>query len=172
VVVATAATIGSGHPGASLNSVGDIAAGLTPILGHTRAVVFFGLGMVGAALVAALVVSLAGAWGVAEVLGWRRSLNDSPATARKFYTLAITGTLAGAVLVVIDPDLVRLSVDVEVMNSCLLPIVLGFLLALERRALPEHLRMRGAWRVVTYTLSGLVIALGLFTVVQTVLGRA
>jgi Mn2+/Fe2+ NRAMP family transporter len=171
VVVTTAATVGATNPGASLNTVGDIAQGLMTFLGHTSGLMLFGLGMVGAALIATLVVSLAGAWGVAEVLGWRRSLNDSPRRAVGFHALAVTGTLGGALLVLLAPDLVNLSVDVEVMNACLLPVVLGFLLILERRALPPELRMRGLRRVTTYLLVGVVIAFGLYTATQAILGN-
>jgi len=126
-------------------------------------VVLFGLGLVGAALVAALVVTLAGAWGLSEVLGWRHSLNDSPRRAIGFYSLAAAGILGGAALVLVAPSLINLSVQVEVMNACLLPIVLGFLLALERRALPAELRTHGPRRVATYAVTGLVIAFGLYT---------
>ena len=171
IVVAVAATIGTTHPGASLNSIGDIAAGLTPFLGHHNAVLFFGLGMLGAATVAALVVCLAGAWGVAEVLGWKHSLNDSPRRAAGFYTLAVTATLAGALLVLLTPNLVNLSVDVEVLNACLLPVVLGFLLLLERRALPAAFRMHGFHRLTTCTLTGVVITLGLYTGFQALTGH-
>ncbi|MHB8354934.1 MAG: NRAMP family divalent metal transporter [Burkholderiales bacterium] len=167
VVVTSAATLGVTHRGQALNSIGDIANSLTPFLGHRDAVIFFGLGMIGASVVAALVVTLAGAWGISEVLGWRHSLNDSPTRAAGFYALAVGGTVAGAVLVMVIPNLVNLSVDVEVMNACLLPIVLGFLLALERRALPAELRMRGARRAVTYALTNVVIFFGLFTAAMT-----
>ena len=168
VVVASAATLGMAHSGHALNSVGEIANALTPFLGHRDAVVFFGLGMIGASVVAALVVTLAGAWGISEVLGWRHSLNDSPARAAGFYGLAIGGTVMGVVLVL--PNLVNLSVDVEVMNACLLPIVLGFLLALERRALPPEMAMRGVRRVVTYALTILVIIFGLLTAAMALRG--
>jgi Mn2+/Fe2+ NRAMP family transporter len=154
-----------------LTSIGDIAASLTPFLGHTTATILFGLGMAGAAMLAALVVSLAGAWGISEVLGWRHSLNESPRREIGFYGLAVVATLSGAFLVLLAPNLVELSVNIEVMNSCLLPVVLGFLLALERRALPPEMRMRGLWRFVTYVLVLLVVALGLYTAVQTVLGH-
>jgi len=61
------------------------------------------------------------------VLGWRHSLNDfTDSGPPVFYALAVGGTVAGAVLVLLVPNLVNLSVDVEVMNACLLPIVLGF----------------------------------------------
>jgi Mn2+/Fe2+ NRAMP family transporter len=165
VVVASAATLGMSQSGHSLNSVGEIASALTPFLGHREAVVFFGLGMIGASVVAALVVTLAGAWGVSEVLGWRHSLNDSPARAVGFYSLAVGGTFFGVVLVLAVPNLVNLSVDVEVMNACLLPIVLGFLLALERRSLPSELRMRGVRRGATYAFTLLVIVFGLLTAI-------
>jgi hypothetical protein len=46
-----------------------------PFLGRRTADVLFGLGMLGAATVAAL-VAIAGGWGLSEVLGWRCSLND------------------------------------------------------------------------------------------------
>ncbi len=167
VVVASAATLG-GRAANPLRSVGEIAAALTPFLGRSRAVLFFGLGMIGASIVAALVVSLAGAWALSEARGWRHSLNDSPTRAPGFYALAVGGILAGAALVLAAPNLVNLSVDVEILNACLLPIVLGLLLALERRALPTALRMRGARRVVTYALVGVIIALGLGTVASVV----
>lgn len=168
VVVASAATLGVTNRGHALNSIGDIATALTPFLGRRDAVIFFGLGIVGASVVAALVVTLAGAWGISEVLGWRHSLNDSPARAVGFYSLAVGGTISGAVLVLVIPNLVNLSIDVEVMNACLLPIILGFLLALERRALPPELRMRGARKVITYGLTNLVIVFGLVTAAMTV----
>ena len=163
VIVATGATLGATQRGVALNSIGAIASALTPFLGHDRAIVLFGLGMVGAAIVATLVVTLAGAWGISEVLGWRHSLNDSPARAVGFYSLAVVGVLAGVVLVLLAPNLVNLTIHVEVLNACLLPIILGFLLALERRAIPAELRMRGARRVATYSVTAIVIAFGLVT---------
>ncbi len=170
VLVAAAATIGRSNPGASLSTVGEIAGALTPALGARTANILFGMGMLGAAMIAALVVSLAGAWGVAEVLGWRHSLNDRPRQAAGFYALGLVGVLGGAMLVVFAPSLVSLSVDVEIMNALLLPVVLGFLLLLERRALPPSWRMRGGRQAITYLLSALVIALGLYVAVVTVQG--
>ena len=59
------------------------------------------------------------------------------------YTLAHIG---GAILVITSVNLVRLNVDVEVMNAMLLPIVLGFLLALEAKTLPKEWRMKGFYK--------------------------
>ena len=170
VVVASAATLGVNHAGHSLDSIGEIASALAPVVGHRDAVVLFGLGMVGASVVAALVVTLAGAWGISEVAGWRHSLNDSPRRAAGFYSLAVAGTLAGAVIVLMAPNLIDLSVDVEVLNACLLPIVLGFLLILERRALRPAMQMHGTRRWLTYALVAVVMIFGLFTAATTIWG--
>jgi len=64
-------------------------------------------------------------------------------------------------------NLVGLTVDVEVMNALLLPIVLGFLLALEATALPARWRMRGWHKRVTWGLCLLVIAFGLYMIPST-----
>ncbi|KEF98096.1 hypothetical protein K883_01093 [Mycobacterium sp. TKK-01-0059] len=170
VVVTMASTIGTSGAhggGAELETVGQIAQSLTPYLGRVGGTVLFGLGMLGAALVAAIVASLAGAWGLAEVFGWKHTLNERPnrATARFYITYSLAH-IVGAVLVLASVDLVNLAVDVEVMNALLLPIVLGLLLALEARALPEQWRMRGLHKYVTRALCFVTIGFGLYMVPQ------
>jgi hypothetical protein len=71
------------------------------------------------------------------------------------------------VIVLVNLDLISLVIDVEVMNALLLPIVLGFLLALERKALPERYRMHGGYRVVCTGLSLLVMGFGLYVIPST-----
>jgi len=168
MVLTFAATIGLTHPGASLSTVGQISSALEPFLGAVGARVLLGVAMLGAALVAALVASLAGAWGISEVFGWAHTLNERPdrRTAR-FYSAYVLAHVLGAVVVLLSLDLVSLVIDVEVMNALLLPIVLGFLLALEAKALPAEHRMRGARRVVVTGLCVFVIGFGLYLVPAT-----
>jgi Mn2+/Fe2+ NRAMP family transporter len=168
VIIAVAATIGTHNPQAPLETVGQISEALTPYLGRMGGTVLFGLGMLGAALVAAIVASLAGAWGLAEVSGWQHSLNQRPnrATA-KFYTTYALAHLIGAALVLASVDLVNLAVDVEVMNALLLPVVLGLLLALEAKALPPQWRMQGCRKYLTRGFCLVVIAFGLYMVPRT-----
>jgi NRAMP (natural resistance-associated macrophage protein)-like metal ion transporter len=167
VVVTVASTIGSRPGDVALQTVGEIANALTPFLGRIGGTVLFGLGMLGAALVAAIVSSLAGAWGLSEVFGWKHTLNQRPnrATA-KFYITYALAHLIGAVLVLASVDLVNLAVDVEVMNALLLPIVLGLLLALESKALPEEWRMRGPRKYIAWALCLVVMGFGLYMVPQ------
>ena len=63
----------------------------------------------------------------AEVLGLRHSLSESPAQAPWFYGAFAAVLFSGAALVGSGVNLVRLTIAVGVLNTLLLPIVLGFL---------------------------------------------
>ena len=162
VLIACAATIGHGNPNATLTSVGDMSQALTPFLGVATGHLVFGLGVLGAGMVAAIVCSLAFAWGLGEVTGYRRSLEYRPLEARWFYGVYALCVVAGAGLVAVWPDLVALNVGVQVMNALMLPLVLGFLIALSVRALPRAHRLRGWYLWVVLTVSVLTCALGVF----------
>lgn len=153
VLIAAAATIGKLHTdaaGASLNSIGDITKMLVPVLGPNVGRVVFGLGTIGAGMVAAIVVSLASAWGFGEVTGYRHSLEHHPLDAPWFYGIYAVAVIGGAIIVDLVPDLVALNIGVEVMNALMLPLVLGLLVLLAFKALPAEHRLRGpyAWLVV------------------------
>ncbi len=162
VLVATAATIGQKSPDASLATVGDMSQALTPFLGDGVGKLVFSMGVLGAGMVAAIVATLALAWGVGEVAGYRRSLELRPTQARWFYGIYAACVVVCAVLVGIWPDLVSLNVGVQIMNALLLPLVLGFLIALAVRALPAEHRLRGWYFWVVCVVVGLTTALGVF----------
>jgi Mn2+/Fe2+ NRAMP family transporter len=166
VMMAMVLLLARARPGggpASLTSVAAIGHALAGFFHSSTVLVLFGLGMLGASLVAALVVSIAGAWGLAEVLGVPHSLDDSVRTAPVFYGVYTLAYGAGALLVLASRNLVALTVDVEAMNAMLLPVVLGFLLALEARALPAAWRMQGVYKGVVWTVSAVVMGFGLYT---------
>lgn len=162
VLIATAATLGSHTGGGPLNTVVQIADALTPYLGEGTGRLIFSIGILGAGMVAAIVVSLAAAWGLGEVAGYRRSLQDSPKRAPWFYAVYSLVVAAGAIVVAIAKDLVALSVAVEVMNALLLPLVLGFLFMLGRRSLPPAHRLRGGYAWVVAAIIILTSSLGLY----------
>jgi Mn2+/Fe2+ NRAMP family transporter len=145
-----------------LNTVGDMAQALTPFLGTTIGNLVFGLGVLGAGMVAAIVVSLAFAWGLGEVTGYRRSLEMRPLDAHWFYGVYATCVIVGAAVVGIWPDLVALNVAVQVMNALMLPLVMGFLIALAVKALPRSHRLGGWYLWVVLAVAGLTCALGVF----------
>jgi Mn2+/Fe2+ NRAMP family transporter len=162
VLVAAAATLAGRTSGDSLKTVGDLSAALTPYLGIGFGRLVFGLGIIGAGMVAAIVASLALAWGLGEVTGYKRSLEYRPLEARWFYGIYAVSIVAGCVLVAVAPNLVSLNVGVQVMNALLLPIVLGFLIALAVKALPEAVRLKGWYLWLVIAVAGVTCALGVF----------
>ena len=165
VLVATAGALHSHGPGVraggTLTSVQAISAALVPYLGTAAGKLAFGLGLAGAALVAAIVVSLAAAWGFAELTGARRSLNCRATQAPLFYGVYVASLAVAAGITLVCGSPVRLSVAIEVGNALLLPVVLGFLLALAHRALPAPYRLHKVQSTVTLAVVVAVLALNL-----------
>ena len=154
--------MGQAHLDATLTSVGGMAAALTPLLGAGLGNLVFGVGVLGAGMVAAIVVSLALAWGLGEVSGHRRSLETHPLEARWFYGVYAACVICGALVVAAWPDLVALNVAVQVMNAYMLPLVLGVLIALAVKALPRAYRLQGVYLWVVVTVATVTCALGVF----------
>ncbi|WP_293914460.1 divalent metal cation transporter [Deinococcus sp.] len=165
VLITTAAAF-TGRAPQSLESVGQIASGLSRALGPLSGRLLFALGVLGASLLAAVVVSLAAAWGVGEVAGFRRSLEDRPREAPWFYTVYSVALLGSGAVVISGVNLIRLSVAVEVMNALLLPVVLGFLFLLARTSLPPPYRLSGGSAVLVGGVLLITSGFGVFSVVS------
>lgn len=159
VLIAAAATLDSGgaRAHAPLQSVGEIAQALTPLLGAQVARVVFAAGVLGASMVAAVVASLALAWGVGEVTGYRHTLESRPRHAPWFYGVYAVAVAASAALVGVARNLVWLNVGAQIVNALLLPLVLGLLIALAARALPPGERLAGAGK---WMRIGVLVAVG------------
>lgn len=163
VLVAAAATLGSSSGvSANLGSIGEISNALRPLLGAGVGRVVFSVGVLGASLVAAIVCSLALAWGLGEVAGYRRSLEYRPFEAKWFYGVYAVCVAGASALVWFVPDLVWLNIAAQVLNAFLLPLVIGFLVVLAVKTLPEPVRLRGFYLWVLIGVSAIVIAMGLF----------
>ena len=162
VLVAAAATLAPHGAKPDLATVGDLSTALTPYLGVGVGRLVFGLGIVGAGMVAAIVASLALAWGLGEVTGYRHSLEHHPLEARWFYGVYALAVVGATLAVAIAPNLVSLNVGVQVMNAFLLPLVLGFLIALAARALPPAYRLKGWYLWVVIAVASATCVLGVF----------
>lgn len=143
VLIAAAASIRPHAPNASLNTVGDVSQAMTPYLGAEFGRLIFSAGVLGAGLIAAIVVSLALAWGLGEVSGYRHSLEHHPLKAKWFYTVYALCVIGGALTVGLVQNLITLNIGVQVMNALLLPLVLWFLVRLAMVTLPEAQKLKG-----------------------------
>ena len=159
VLVAAAATLGGS--GAALDSVGRISDALTPFLGLQVGRLLFSAGVLGAATVAAIVCSLALAWGIAEVAGQHRAPGGVLPRNRWFPSAYAAGVAGCAGLTWWAPDLVWLNIAAQVANAVLLPVLVGTLVVLAATVLPVGDRLRGWYLLlVAGTCTGLA-ALGL-----------
>lgn len=162
ILIAVAATFGRSGGTYRLDTVQQISHALTPYLGVENGRLMFAMGMLGASLVAAIVVSLTAAWGLGEVTGYKHSLEHHPREAPWFYLVFVVVLVASGLLVSSGVNLVNLSVGVEVMNALLLPVVLGFLYVLARRALPTGSQLRGMYAIIVVLTVMLTAGLGVW----------
>ena len=142
--------------------MGEISGALTPIMGEWVGRIVFSAGVLGASLVAAIVSSLALAWGIGEVAGYRGSLEYRPFDAGWFYGVYVACVLGSGAVVWFASNLVWLNIVAQVLNVFLMPLVIGLLVALAITALPESYRLRGwylGWIVAVCTI---VSAVGIF----------
>ncbi len=155
VVVACAATL---HVrGITINDAGDAAKALEPLAGQLASTLF-GLGFVGAALLAAAIVPLSTAYSVSEAFGQRAEVDDTFREAPLFYAsfAGIVALAAGLVLVPGAP-LVPILFLSQALNAVLLLVLLPFMrrLARDPEVMGEH-AMGSAGRVLTGLAVGLV----------------
>lgn len=160
ILVAAAATLYKHDDTSALNTVGQITHAITPYLGEDVGTLLFSLGMVGAALIAAIVVTLTAAWGIGEVTGYKHTLKSSPKEAPWFYILYSIVLIGGGILVSTNINLVKISIAVEVMNAISLPIVLGFLFLLARKALPDEYKLKGQYAFWSFIILGITALFG------------
>lgn len=170
VIMATATTIGKSNPGASLENIQQISQAITQFTGMTVGKILFALGMLGASLIATIVVSLTAAWSIGEITNCKHSLQDDPKEAPWFYGIYLTCLIFGALIITIGINLVHLNLAIEVMNALLLPIVLGFLYLLARRALPEKHRLKGWYAVLVTIVIFATSAFGLLSGIWGIVG--
>lgn len=129
MIIATAATlhvIGKTELGAAE----DAALALEPVMG-SAAPILFGIGLLGAAMLAASVLPLATAYAVCEELGVPKGVNLDLRRGKVFYGLFTALMLIGAVFALI-PNLpvIQLLLAIQVGNGVLLPVILVFILLL------------------------------------------
>ena len=130
IVVACAATL---HVhGQHIHDARDAAVALRPLAGDA-ATTLFGLGLVGAALLAAAVVPLSTAYSVAEAFDRPADLNDGFRAAPLFYGAYGASALVAVGLVLIPgAPLVKILFLTQALNAVLLLAILPFLRGLAR----------------------------------------
>ena len=170
IIIATGATlyIGGIH---SIGSAADAAKALKPFAGQ-YAELLFGVGLLGASLLAAAILPIATSYVVAESLGYEKGIGRRSQEAPVFVGL-ITVMIVVSMLIAMVPGVpvISLLIGVQVVNGLLLPINLFFVwrLARSEELMGEH-RNKGPVDWVTAATVALTSTLSLILVAVTVLG--
>jgi len=171
VVITTAATLFIHHQ--KVEDAAHAALALIPLTGTKWSGIAFGAGLLGAAMLGALVVSLATAWAFGEAFKWPCSLNFNCSQAKRFYALYAV-MIVGAALIVLIPQLPLIKITLYVMafNAFVLPLVLGFLLVLsnDKKILGDRVNSP-LGNIIAIGLSVGCVGLGIWMAALTFLGQ-
>jgi len=169
IIIATAAAIGGTGP---LASARDAAKALTPAVG-SAAPTIFGVGLLGASLLAAAVVPLSSSYAIAEGLGVERSVSDRFRQAPVFFGLFTLQLVVGAAVALLPGNLVSLVVNMQVLNGVVTPVLLVFILILaNRRSVLGNAANRPIFRAVSTVCVAAVGVLALAVLVLKALGKS
>jgi len=128
VIICTAATLFA--RGIRVESAEQAALALAPLAG-AWAKQLFGIGLLGASLLAAAVLPLATTYAVCEAFGWERGVDRKASEAPMFYGLyAALIVLSAAIVLLPGLPLFPLMWLSQVVNAVLLPAVMVFMLVL------------------------------------------
>jgi NRAMP (natural resistance-associated macrophage protein)-like metal ion transporter len=168
ILIATGATLYT-HGIHNIHSAADAARALTPFAGRF-AELLFGIGLLGASLLAAAILPIATSYVVSESLGYEKGIGRRHKEAPVFVNI-ITAMIAISAIVAIIPGVpvISLLIGVQVVNGVLLPINLFFIWRLSRsERLMGEKRSRGlldgAAGVTVAVLSSLSVVLVVVTV--------
>jgi Mn2+/Fe2+ NRAMP family transporter len=130
MIIATAAAIFYTTGPRELETAADAARALEPVVG-SAAKTLFGIGLLGASLLAGAVLPLATSYSVCEAFGVPKGVSLDFRRARVFFSLFTALIVIGAIVALIpNLPLIKMLVWIQVLNGILLPIVLVFILLL------------------------------------------
>jgi Mn2+/Fe2+ NRAMP family transporter len=166
IVVACAATLH--ESGRHIHDAKDAAVALEPLAG-SAATTLFGLGLVGAGLLAAALVPLSTAYSVAEAFDQRADLNDRFSEAPLFYgAYGASALVAVALVLVPGAPLVKILFLTQALNAILLLAILPFLRGLARD--PEVMGEQRLSRLDSFATAAVIALVALSVVLLGVLG--
>ncbi len=171
IIIATGATLFV-HGIHSIDSAAQAARALEPFAGQ-YAEALFGIGLLGASLLACAILPIATSYVISESLGFEKGLGQKPGDAPVFVGV-ITAMIAISTIVAVIPGIpvISLLVGVQVVNGVLLPINLFFIwrLSRSRKIMGEHRNKGGLDGLAAVTVLA-TSALSLILVTVTLLGK-
>jgi len=167
IIVSTAATLYKA--GIHISTAADAASALRPLAGR-YAETLFGLGLIGASMLAAGVVPLATAYSISEALGFEKGVSHSFREAPIFLgTFTFLVAVGAAIAVIPNLPLFRVLLVTKVINGLLLPFVLFAILKLINNRELMGTKVNGPlYNLAAWVTAIVVTALSLLYIVMTI----
>ncbi|WP_063688318.1 NRAMP family divalent metal transporter [Bradyrhizobium stylosanthis] len=157
-IILTTASVLHANGVTNINSATQAAEALRPLAGNFT-FALFALGIIGTGLLAIPVLAGSAAYGVAEIFGWRATLEARPEKAVGFYTIIAAATIIGFGLGFTGIDSIHMLVWSAVLNGIVaVPIMAMMMLIVASAAIMGRFRAR-SWLVVLGWLGTAIMAL-------------
>ncbi|MEK9285270.1 divalent metal cation transporter [Bradyrhizobium sp. ISRA442] len=157
-IILTTASVLHANGVTNINSATEAAEALRPLAGDFT-FFLFGLGIIGTGMLAIPVLAGSAAYGVAEIFGWRATLEAKPDEAVGFYTIIATATVIGFGLGFTGIDSIRMLVWSAVLNGIVaVPIMAMMMLLVSSTTLMGRFKARN-WLIALGWLGTALMAL-------------
>lgn len=160
------------HPaGVEVHTADEAAKALEPLAGEFASHLF-AVGLLNASFLAALVLPLATAYGLAEAFGWESGINKTFREAPQFLGLYTAFIVIGASVIMIPgAPLIKIMFLSQTVNGILLPVVLIIMLRLVNdRELMGDFVNSPRMNLVTWVTAGVLIALTIMLLATSFMG--
>jgi Mn2+/Fe2+ NRAMP family transporter len=153
VLISLAASVDGKNLQHSIQSIGDVSKALIPMFGSSGAHLIFSLGVMGAAMVAAIVSTLALSWAISEACASKRAEHKPGSESSWFYVGYGICVVAGATFVGWQENLIWLDIVTQVVNTFMLPVLIFVLFKLVQTSVPNEYKLRGMylWSLVGFS---------------------
>ncbi|WGD54835.1 divalent metal cation transporter [Bradyrhizobium sp. CB1650] len=157
-IILTTASVLHANDVTNINSATEAAEALRPLAGDFT-FLLFGLGIIGTGMLAIPVLAGSAAYGVAEIFGWRATLEAKPDEAVGFYTIIATATVIGFGLGFTGIDSIHMLVWSAVLNGIVaVPIMAMMMLIVSSAPLMGRFKAR-TWLIALGWLGTALMAL-------------
>ncbi|MFK4485291.1 NRAMP family divalent metal transporter [Bradyrhizobium sp. USDA 336] len=157
-IILTTASVLHANGITNIGSATEAAEALRPLAGDFT-FALFAAGIIGTGLLAIPVLAGSAAYGVAEIFGWRATLEAKPDEAAGFYTIIAAATLIGFGLGFTGIDSINMLVWSAVLNGIVaVPIMAMMMLIVSNRTIMGRFRAR-SWLIALGWLGTAVMAL-------------
>ena len=155
IILTTAVTLNA-HGIKDIQTSAQAAEALRPLAGNLTFLLFT-LGIVGTGLLAVPVLAGSAAYGLAEALGWRATLEAKPSEAKGFYIIITVATLLGVLIDFTSLDPIKMLFWSAVINGIIaVPMIVAMMVLVSDKRLMKRFAISRSLKIVGWMAAGVM----------------